>query len=61
MAANAVSAVLFAKSLRRVARFYREVLGAKTSDSSEEHESLDCQGFHLQLQQIPAALATSSV
>jgi predicted enzyme related to lactoylglutathione lyase len=59
VATNAVSAVLFAKSLPRVASFYREVLGASTLDRSDDHESLECQGFHLLVQQIPAALAES--
>src|SRR5688572_16697403 len=56
---NAVSAVLFAKSLPRVAQFYREVLDARTLDRSEQHESLECHGFHLLVHQIPDALAES--
>jgi predicted enzyme related to lactoylglutathione lyase len=59
VATKSVSAVLFAKSLHRVSPFYREVLGAKTLDRSERHESLECQGFHLLLQKIPDALAES--
>ena len=61
MAINAVSAVLFAKSLPLVASFYREVLGATTLDRSDHHESLECQGFQLVVRQIPAALAESVV
>jgi predicted enzyme related to lactoylglutathione lyase len=57
VATNAVSAVLFAKSSRRVATFYREVLGARSRDRGERHESLECHGFHLLVQQIPDALA----
>jgi predicted enzyme related to lactoylglutathione lyase len=56
---NAVSAVLFAKSLHRVATFYREVLDAKTLDRSDDHESLECQGFRLLVHRIPDALAQS--
>ena len=59
MAANAVSAVLFAKSSLRVASFYREVLGARTVDRSDVHESLECQGFSLLVHNIPDALAQS--
>jgi len=59
VATNAVSAVLFAKSLTRVASFYREVFGARTLDRSDEHESLECEGFHLMVQKIPEALAQS--
>jgi hypothetical protein len=59
VATNSVSAVLFAKSSRRVATFYREVLGASTLDRGDHYESLDCQGFHLLVQQIPDALAQS--
>lgn len=59
MASNTVSAVLFAKDLQRVAAFYREVLGARTLDSSVAHETLDCHGFHLMLHQIPFELAVS--
>jgi predicted enzyme related to lactoylglutathione lyase len=59
VATKSVSAVLFAKSLQRIAPFYREVLGAKTLGRSDHHESLECQGFHLLLQQIPDALAES--
>lgn len=55
--ANHVNAVLFAKSLDRLAPFYRQVLGARTLERSDNHESLECQGFHLLIQQIPHALA----
>lgn len=59
MATNTVSAVLFAKSMPRVASFYREVLGARSLDRGDVYESLECQGFHLLVHQIPAALADS--
>jgi predicted enzyme related to lactoylglutathione lyase len=59
VATNAVSAVLFAKSSHRIAMFYREVLGARSLDRSDDHESLECQGFRLLVQRIPDALAAS--
>jgi predicted enzyme related to lactoylglutathione lyase len=52
-----VSAVLFAKDARKVAQFYVEVFGAVMRDSGEHHAMLDCQGFELMVQQIPAHLA----
>lgn len=59
MAAGSVSAVLFAKSMQRVAPFYRDVLEASTLDRSDVHESLECHGFHLLIQQIPGEFAGS--
>lgn len=59
MGSNTVSAVLFARSAQRVAAFYRDVLGANSLDRGDTHESLECQGFHLLIQQIPPALAGS--
>ena len=48
MATDMVSAVLFAKDLRRIAAFNRQVLGGKSLHSSAAHETLDCQGFRLE-------------
>jgi predicted enzyme related to lactoylglutathione lyase len=57
MGKHTVSAVLFAKSVLKVAPFYREVLGARSVDRGDVHELLDCDGFHLLVQQIPGALS----
>jgi predicted enzyme related to lactoylglutathione lyase len=54
---NTVSAVLFVKDLRKVASFYREVLGASLLSSDPDHEVLNCLGFHLVVHQIPMELA----
>lgn len=59
MGTHSVSAVLFAKSVRRVAPFYREVLGGRTLDRGDHSESLEFGGFHLLIQQIPDTLAQS--
>lgn len=61
MATNKVSAVLFAKDLRRVASFYREVFGARQLRNDSDHELLDCLGFQLVVQRIPRAFAHSIV
>jgi predicted enzyme related to lactoylglutathione lyase len=52
-----VSAVLFAKDARRLARFYEEVFGAIVRGEDEQHAALDVQGFRLIVHQIPAHLA----
>lgn len=59
MTTRKVSAVIFAKDSRRVAAFYREVLGACSESSDPGHEVLDCLGFHLVVHQIPDDLAQS--
>jgi predicted enzyme related to lactoylglutathione lyase len=56
---NAVSAVLFAKDLQRVASFYREVFGASVLRRDSEHEVLSCLGFHLVVHQIPKEFVQS--
>ena len=48
-----VSAVLFAKDARAVARFYVEVFGANTLAEDEHHAALDVRGFHLVVHRIP--------
>jgi predicted enzyme related to lactoylglutathione lyase len=53
VATNTVSAVLFAKNPRKVATFYREVLGASLQRSDPGHEVLNCRGFQLVVHQIP--------
>ena len=42
MVTNAVSAVIFAKDLQRVASFYREVFGADVLRRDSEREVLSC-------------------
>jgi predicted enzyme related to lactoylglutathione lyase len=59
VATSTVSAVLFAKDLRKVARFYREVMGASLHRSDAYHEALDCLGFRLVVHQIPQEFAQS--
>ena len=61
MATNAVSAVLFAKDLHRVASFYREVFGADVLRRDSDHEVLSCHGFHLVVHQIPGEFVQSMV
>ena len=61
MATNTVSAVLFAKDLRKVASFYREVFSARQLRNDADHELLECRGFHLVVHQIPPAFAQSIV
>jgi predicted enzyme related to lactoylglutathione lyase len=59
MATNSVTAVLFAKDLRRMAAFYREVFRAPMLRGDADHELLDCFGFHLTVHQIPEAFSRS--
>jgi predicted enzyme related to lactoylglutathione lyase len=51
-----VSAVLFAKDLRRTTDFYAKALCMTCTASDEYHSRLDCHGFDLVIQQIPSAL-----
>ncbi|HMN46072.1 MAG TPA: VOC family protein [Povalibacter sp.] len=53
MESSNVSAVLFAKDLKRVAAFYSQALGLACSASDEHHWVLDGHGFHLIVHQIP--------
>jgi predicted enzyme related to lactoylglutathione lyase len=48
-----VSAVLFAKDARRVARFYVSVFGATMLAEDDYHAALDLGGFRLIVHQIP--------
>lgn len=52
-----VSAVLFAKDARRVARFYVGVFGAAVLAEDEYHAALDLGGFRLIVHQIPPRYA----
>jgi predicted enzyme related to lactoylglutathione lyase len=52
-----VSAVLFAKDMRRVAAFYAQALGMTCSASDEDHWALDGHGFHLTVHQIATHIA----
>jgi predicted enzyme related to lactoylglutathione lyase len=54
-----VSAVLFARNARKVARFYREVFGATLVDESDAHSTLGFSGFSLVVHQIPPHLMES--
>lgn len=57
MESSNVSAVLFAKDLKRVAAFYSHALGMTCSASDEHHWALDGYGFHLIVHQIPKHIA----
>lgn len=57
MESSSVSAVLFAKDLKRVAAFYSQALGMIRSAGDEHHWALDGYGFHLIVRQIPKHLA----
>ncbi|HTJ19490.1 MAG TPA: VOC family protein [Steroidobacteraceae bacterium] len=57
MESSNVSAVLFAKNLRRVAAFYSQALGMTCTASDEHHWALDGYGFHLIVHQIPPHIA----
>jgi predicted enzyme related to lactoylglutathione lyase len=52
-----VSAVLFAKDLRRVADFYVGALDMVCGASDEHHSVLRCCGFELMVHQIPKHIA----
>ena len=57
MSSSSVSAVLFAKDLDRVARFYAEALQLKCTTRDEYHWKLDCDGFEFVVHQIPRHIA----
>jgi predicted enzyme related to lactoylglutathione lyase len=57
MESSNVSAVLFAKDLKRVAAFYSQALGMTCSVSDEHHWALQGYGFHLIVHQIPKHIA----
>jgi hypothetical protein len=61
MEPSKVSAVLFAKNLRRVADFYERALGMTCTHSDGAHAVLDCHGFDLMVQQIPTDIADAIV
>jgi predicted enzyme related to lactoylglutathione lyase len=52
-----VSAVLFAKDLRKVSEFYRRVFAANVVNEDDTHAVLYVAGFHLTIHAIPAPLA----
>jgi predicted enzyme related to lactoylglutathione lyase len=54
---STVSAVLFAKDMKRVAAFYVQALGMTCSASDEHHWALDGYGFHLIVHQISKPIA----
>jgi predicted enzyme related to lactoylglutathione lyase len=57
MESSSVSAVVFAKDLKRVAAFYSQALGMTCSARDEHHWALDGYGFHLIVHQIPQHIA----
>ena len=59
MEALRVSAVLFAKDYNKIAGFYRDVFGARSSHSDADHVVLDFGGFDLVIHQIPRHIAVS--
>ncbi|HEY7641120.1 MAG TPA: VOC family protein [Steroidobacteraceae bacterium] len=56
-----VSAVLFAKDLRRVATFYVRVFAVQVLQEDAHHAELDCSGFRLVVHQIPEQFARNVV
>lgn len=56
-----VSAVLFAKDLRKVATFYTRVCAAKVRNEDAHHADLDCGGFQLIVHQIPEHYAKAVI
>jgi predicted enzyme related to lactoylglutathione lyase len=56
-----VSAVLFAKDLRKVAAFYARVCSAKVKNEDAHHADLDCGGFQLVVHQIPEHYAQAVI
>ena len=57
MKSQGVSAVLFVKDLTKVAAFYSQALGMRTTFADQDHAMLDCSGFGLIVHQIPNHLA----
>jgi predicted enzyme related to lactoylglutathione lyase len=57
MESSNVSAVLFAKDLRKVSAFYSGVLELTPTSSDEHHTCLNCRGFDLIIHQIPKHIA----
>lgn len=56
-----VSAVVFAKDLRKVASFYTRVFAAQVVQEDAHHANLDCGGFQLIVHQIPEHFAKNVV
>ena len=56
-----VSAVLFAKDLRKVAAFYTRVCSAKVKNEDAHHADLDCGGFQLIVHRIPEQYAQAVI
>jgi catechol-2,3-dioxygenase len=50
---SAVSAVLFARDLNKVAGFYRDVLGMPCTAKDAQHAVLVCKHFDLIIHQLP--------
>ena len=61
METASVSAVLFAKDLKKVAAFYAQALGMTCTRSDDQHVMLNCRGFELIVHQIPRHLADGIV
>jgi predicted enzyme related to lactoylglutathione lyase len=56
-----VSAVVFAKDLRKVAAFYTRVCSAEVKNEDAHHADLDCGGFQLIVHQIPEHYAKAMI
>jgi predicted enzyme related to lactoylglutathione lyase len=61
MESASVSAVLFAKDLKKVTSFYSRVLGLKCIHSDADHSVLHSRGFQLIVHQIPKHIADEIV
>ena len=56
-----MGAVLYARDLGRVARFYASVLGLQPGETDEEYVILEAPGFQLVVLRIPERIAASIV
>jgi predicted enzyme related to lactoylglutathione lyase len=61
MRVSGVTAVLFAKNLKRVARFYSDALGMRCTLGDAHHARLNCRGFEIIVHQIPKGMAKEIV
>lgn len=50
-------AVIYAKEIDRVSRFYREALGFQATRIAPDHQLLEIPGFQLVIHSIPAAIS----
>lgn len=52
-------AVIYAKDIRRVSRFYEQVAGLRVTHAEDDHVVLESTGFQLVLVAVPERLAAS--